>query len=506
MHPSSRPTTASFPRRRLPALLGATAGTVALASAAVPARADGADAPASGEELLALMEVPAGLRTAAGPVWSPAATGFASVPTDALPEGTTGGLGGRLVKVRTAEALADAVAAAEPTLVLVEGSIVLPVGQMLDVASDTSVLGIGPGAELVGGGLRLLHVRNVIIRNLTVRDSFVPADWDGKLPDNDHDGIRVDTSDHVWIDHCEFARLGDGQVDLRKDSTHLTVSWCVFRDHNKTLGVGWTENLVTTLTLHHVRFSNVHQRNGSIDKVRVGHVFNCWLAGVSSYGMTSRGGTELLIEHSVFESARNAIGLSDPESRVAQDGNLREGCWGSWEDTGIDADPAAYYDYALDPVEDVTGLLTRHAGPHARRETTPRTLHVSQDGSGDVASIHAAVGAAWRAPHPVEIVVHPGTYREVVSVWPGCEGLVIRGATGDPADVVVTYDKAAKDWPTVLVLAPQVTLAALTLEAAYDEDTNGDRPAWPLRSADDSVVLEDVVLVGGPHEISDPRS
>ena len=48
----------------------------------------------------------------------------------------------------------------------------------------------------------------------------------------------MDTSHHVWIDHCEFARLGDGQVDIRKNSTNVTVSWSVFRDHNKTLGVG----------------------------------------------------------------------------------------------------------------------------------------------------------------------------------------------------------------------------------------------------------------------------
>ena len=71
----------------------------------------------------------------------------------------------------------------------------------------------------------------------------------------------------------------------------------------------WADrDLVTTLTLHHNRFSNVHQRNGSIDQVKIGHVYNCWLEGASSYGMASRGATQLLVEHSVFDSVRNPIG------------------------------------------------------------------------------------------------------------------------------------------------------------------------------------------------------
>ena len=79
---------------------------------------------------------------------------------------------------------------------------------------------------------------------------------------------------------------------------------------------------------------------------------------------------------------------------------------------------------------------------------------------------------------------------------------MIRGASGDPADVVLSYDKPAQDWATVTVLTSGVTLSALTLEAALEDG----RPAYPLRSIDDSLVLSDVVLLGGPHGISDPRS
>lgn len=492
-------------RRQFTAAFGGISAAALVASATtLPAAADPGG---GGADPLSSMRVPRGPRTADGPVWSTTATGFAGTPTPELPHGTVGGHGGAVHVVRDAEDFARAIQLDGPTTVLVEGTLVVePFGTNLKVSSHTSILGVGRGAEIIGGGLHLERVTDVVIRNLTFRDSYVPGDWDGKSDDNDNDGIRVDTSDHVWIDHCEFARLGDGQVDIRKDSTHVTVSWCHLRDHNKTLGVGWTDNVLTTLTIHHVRFSNTHQRNGSIDNVALCHVYNCWLGGSSSYGMASRGASQLLIEHSVFDAVRNPIGASDPGSRVAQNGNLRDGSWGSWEDTGIDDDPADHYEYALDPVDEVRDLLRRHAGPHGDAEKAPRRLHVAQDGSGDMLSVHAAAGAATRSPHPVEVIVHPGTYRETVTIWPGARDLILRGATGDPADVVITYDKPASDWATLTVLAPDVTLADLTLENLYEDADGAGRPAHALRTADDTALLENVRFQGGGHEISDPRT
>jgi pectate lyase len=437
-------------------------------------------------------------KTADGAVWSPVATGFASTPTDGLPHGTTGGAGGRTVTVRDAEDLAEHAAAEGPLTILVEGTIEIGDGDMIEVASDKTVAGVGRDPEIVDGGLFLDRVSNVIVRNLTFRDSFVAGDWDGKFDDNDNDGIRIDTSSHVWIDHNEFTRLGDGQVDVRKDSTNVTASWNVFRDHNKTLGVGWTDNYVTTITLHHNQFSNVHQRNASLDHVAAGHVYNNWLSGVSSYGMNAAGEeTQLVVESNVFEHARNPL---IGEGQVHQRDNVFRDVWAEpVADTGPTFDPADHYAYRADDVGQVERLLTRHAGPSGTTpERTPRRVTVAQDGTGDFASIHAAVGAATRSPHPVEIIVEPGTYREVVSVWPDADRLTIRGATGDPDDVVVTYDKPDTDWlntPTLNVYADRVTLRDLTVENAYDGSA-GPSAAYALRDAGKRLVLHDVVIVG----------
>ena len=143
---------------------------------------------------------------------------------------------------------------------------------------------------MVNAGFRLINVTNVIFRNFTVRDSYIPGDFIGKRPDNDRDGIQMDTSHHIWVDHMYFARLGDGLVDVRKDCDNVTLSWNVFADHNKALGEGWTQNVVTRITLHHNWFRNTHQRNASLDNTAASHVFNNYLEDISSYGMLGRNG------------------------------------------------------------------------------------------------------------------------------------------------------------------------------------------------------------------------
>lgn len=486
----------------------AGAPLLALTLLNAPAHADELPESVDGAGLLARIEAPT-TKTADGPVWSPTATGFAATPTAELPEGTTGGADGRLVVADDAAELAEYAALEEPLTILVKGSLdVEPFGSQIRVASDKTIAGAGRDAELVGGGLFLDKVSNVIVRNLTFRDSYVPGDWDGKSEDNDNDGIRVDTSDHVWIDHNEFTRLGDGLVDVRKDSTAVTLSWNHFHDHNKTVGVGWTKNVVTTITMHHNHFANTYQRNASIDNVAAGHLYNNWFEGQAHYGTMSRGAAQLVIESSVYENGEDAIVAKDPESRVESRGNTFTNIRGRKDSTGTTFDPRAFYSYTPDATGDVIAILDSGSGPLGKEETVGKQVTVALDGTGDYASVVAAVGAATRAKHPVEIIVSPGVYREVVRVWPDADGVTIRSSTGNAADVVITYDLAAGQakfyggtWghtgsPVLSVLADDVTLRDITIENAYDEAVNGSSQALALRTAADRTVLDGVRLLG----------
>ncbi len=470
--------------------------------------ADPTDPWVAGTELLTTIGAPA-TTTADGPVWSPLATGFASTADAEHPRGTTGGTGGRVVTVTTAAELARHASAPEPLTILVSGEVTVePFGSMIGVAGDKTIAGARDGAALVGGGLFLDRVDNVIIRNLTFRDSYLAGDWDGKRDDNDNDGIRVDTSDHVWVDHNRFERLGDGLVDVRKDSTAVTLSWNVFRDHNKAVGVGWTSNVVTTITLHHNWFTNTYQRNASIDNVAAGHLYNNYLDGIGLYGTMSRGAAQLVIENSVYANAEDPIVAKDEASRVHSRGNRFTNTRGRRDDTGPAFDPAQYYPYRADPVADVDSLVSSNAGPRGAHERVGDRIRVALDGTGDMSSISAAVGAAVRAGHPVTIVVAPGTYREIVRLWPDAEHVTIKGRTGNAADVVVEYDLAAggakfyggtyghTGSPVVSGMAADVTLANLTIRNSYDEQVNGPSQAIALRTTGDRALLDGVRLLG----------
>lgn len=461
----------------------------------------------AGADLLAAIGAPADA-TADGPVWAPTATGFASLPSPDRPQGTTGGAGGATVTVRTADELARHAAARHPLVILVEGAIDVPFGEMIEVADDKTIAGADADAALVGGGLLLRGSSNVIVRNFSFRDSYVPGDWDGKTRENDNDGIRMDAATHVWIDHNDFARLGDGLVDVRKGSTAVTLSWNTFSDHNKTVGIGWSEEVATEITLHHNRFSNTYQRNASIGGASAAHVYNNHLEGTGSYGMLAREGSQVVVEQSYFENGEDPIVAYGDGSAVDSRDNVFTGTRGRRDDTGATFEPADRYAYRPDPAREIPAILAAHAGSLGDEDAVGDSVTVALDGTGDFASVSAAVGAAARADHPVEVVVQPGVYREVVRIWPDADGLTIRGATGIAEDVVITYDLAAGQQkfyggtqghtgsPTVSAMADDVTLADLTIENAYDEAAKGQSQALALRTVGDRTVLDGVRLLG----------
>ncbi|MEU0176639.1 pectinesterase family protein [Streptomyces massasporeus] len=80
------------------------------------------------------------------------------------------------------------------------------------------------------------------------------------------------------------------------------------------------------------------------------------------------------------------------------------------------------------------GLVAAGTAP-ALASAGRRVLHV-RPGDSVQAAVDAVSGPGWI------VVVHPGTYREVVSVPAAKAGLTLRGATGDPRDTVIIYDNA----------------------------------------------------------------
>ncbi|MFD8498778.1 polysaccharide lyase family 1 protein [Amycolatopsis sp. NPDC059657] len=188
----------------------------------------------------------------------------------------------------------------------------------LTVRADTTIIGAGRGAGVTGGSLRIHGARNVIVRDLTFRDTrdcfsrWNPGDnTPGETPGNwnaAYDSVSVQRSENVWIDHNTFTdepnidsaqpvHFGrpylthDGQLDITSGADLVTVSRNVFTEHGKVMLIG-SSNTSTTdtgklrVSVHHNVFRDVRER---APRVRFGqvHVYNNLYEGdpVFSWGV-----------------------------------------------------------------------------------------------------------------------------------------------------------------------------------------------------------------------------
>ncbi|MFF0006503.1 pectinesterase family protein [Streptomyces tibetensis] len=453
------------------------------------------------------------------------ADGFASV--DSLGQnGTYGGRGGQVVTVKTQAELEKYATATQPYVIVVAGAIAMnPVGKEIKVQSDKTIVGQGTAGHIVGGGFFLGQgVHNVIIRNLTIRDAYQGI-WNDK--DHDFDAIQMDGAHHVWIDHNDLRHMADGLIDVRKDSTNVTVSWNKLSDNNKTFGIGWTENVKTDITIHHNWIRETEQRNPSTDNAAHAHLYNNFLEDTpntsigSSYGNYSRGSTRMVLENSYFQGIKNPV-IKDSGATVVQRGNVFSGTSGRNESGGSAFDPKAYYPYSLDKAADVPALLKSGAGPRASLGTATTTastkaaaattLTVAKDGSGQYQTVQAAVNAVpANNPSRVVIAVKPGTYRELVKVPSNKPHVTIQGTGGSRKDTTIVYNNASGTpkpgggtygtggSATVAVEADDFQARNLTISNDFDEKANQnikDQQAVALRTAADKVFLDGIIVSG----------
>lgn len=442
----------------------------------------------------------ASVSSASADRWTDQPHGFAS-----LAGGTTGGAGGKVVTVTDQASLAKYAAAEEPYIIRVSGSVAVePFGSNIVVNSNKTIIGVGDTGEIVHGELHLNPgTHNVIIRNLTIRDSYVEGDWDGKT--QDFDAIQMDSVDHVWIDHNRFTHMGDGLLDIRKDSQYITVSNNQFADHNKALGIGWTDNVKTQITMDHNWFKGTKQRNPSADNCAYAHLYNNYLSAqvadgdaVWTYGNWARGKTRMVIENSYYDGVQHPY-QADATAELVQRGSILKNVSGRQDAWGAAFDPREFYRYRLDPAAAVPALVKRFSGPQ-KQIGDAVTLHVP----GEYPTVQAAVDAVPDGNAlPVTIAVAPGTYRAKVLIPASKPNIVLQGTGRDRSDTVIVFDTPAEyggstGSATVRIAANDVTARNLTFSNDFDEaavELKGEQ-ALAMKTTGDRIVFENTAFLG----------
>ncbi|WP_456115229.1 pectinesterase family protein [Streptomyces scopuliridis] len=435
----------------------------------------------------------------------PSADRFADEPHGfaSLAGSTTGGRGGAVVTVTNQADLERYAGATEPYIIRVAAAIeVAPFGSDIVVASDKTIVGVGTTGEIVHGELHLKPgTHNVIIRNLTIRDSYVEGDWDGKT--QDFDGIQMDSVHHVWIDHNRLTRMGDGLLDIRKDSEYITVSYNRFDTHNKAFGIGWTENAKTQITIDHNWFNGTKQRNPSADNCAYAHLYNNYLSAqvadgdpVWSYGNWARGRTKMVIENSYYEDVQHPY-QADATAELVQRGSLMKNTAGRRDSWGTAFEPRDFYPYRADPAAAVPALVKKFSGPQ-RNIGTDTVLNVP----ADYRTVQAAVDAVPAGnTGQVTVSLAPGTYREQVRVPANKPHLLFQGTGSDRSKSVIVHDTpneygGSSGSATVLIAANDVTARNLTFVNDFDEAAHelNSEQALAMKTTGDRIVFENTAF------------
>ncbi|WP_322749024.1 MULTISPECIES: pectinesterase family protein [unclassified Frankia] len=156
------------------------------------------------------------------------------------------------------------------------------------------------------------------------------------------------------------------------------------------------------------------------------------------------------------------------------------------------------------------------------------TVTVAVDGSGQYRTVQAAIDAVPADGAAHTIIVAKGTYHEVVSVPATKARLTIKGATGNPEDVVITFGNASgtakpgggtygtEGSATATFKAPDLTVTGITIANSFNPAANpsitntqavalaaeGDRQVY---TNDRIISTQDTLLAWSPSATAQTR-
>ena len=154
---------------------------------------------------------------------------------------------------------------------------------MLNVGSNTTIIGIGNNAGISGGGFNLNNQHNIIVRNLNMTspfDFFPGKDAEGN-PHGRVYSIEAKGTQNLWVDHNTFkdgttppGAISGDQLDFTDGANYATVSNNQFLSHNKSILIGSSDGMTSdrgklNVTIDHNLFAGVSQRD---PRVRFGNV------------------------------------------------------------------------------------------------------------------------------------------------------------------------------------------------------------------------------------------
>lgn len=177
-------------------------------------------------------------------------------------------------------------------------------------ANYVTIEGVGDDATMVAG-VAAFTSDYIEIKNLGLMK------WGGG---KDGDGVSLKKSTYVWVHNNDFFYgdagsdadqvKGDGSMDLKDNSQHVTISYNHFWDSGKMSLCGMkSENGPNYITYHHNWFDHSDSRHPRIRTMSV-HVYNNYFDGNSKYGVGVTSGGNAFVEGNFFRNAHDPMMIS----------------------------------------------------------------------------------------------------------------------------------------------------------------------------------------------------
>jgi pectate lyase len=301
-----------------------------------------------------------------------ACIGWASVNAEGVAR-TTGGEGGPVVQITTAEQLASYRRDTDPKILRIMNDLT---GEF-ELGSNKTVEGATNNIT-IHGSLSFSGTTTMTLSNLIVRNLKIDAVTSGE------DGMDVRFAHHVCVEHCEFVNGPDGNLDVVSEANYVTIAYNKFyytsawhplpgetaANHRFSNLVGSSNTTELDRGKLKVTFHHNWWADGVVERmprVRFGdvHVFNNYYSSTGNdYCVAGGKEARLVVENNYFENVSNPHEFYDGDTtaQIKASGNEYVNVTGL-KDSGQGASFTPPYPYTLEPGAAVKASVMANVGP-----------------------------------------------------------------------------------------------------------------------------------------------
>ncbi len=246
-------------------------------------------------------------------------------------------------------------------------------GSVTAQTTNITFEGVGDDATLHGYGIFLANTKNIEIRNVGV---MLFGD----------DGVSMDTNNqNIWVHNCDFFYgkpgsdadqvKGDGTIDMKYNSSFITISFNHFFDSGKaTFAGGAIESGPIYFTYHHNWFDHTDSRNPRLCHATT-HFYNNCLDGNATMGLLNTEDTSAFVEANHYKNSKYPmmINMQGTNYSIWPDGEQGGGMTKAYNNTVIGATKLVYQ--TENATEYDAYLVT------SRAETVPTTVKSKTGGN-----------------------------------------------------------------------------------------------------------------------------